>query len=37
MSARLLRNGAVAGQLRATRDPTALYALLTLAPTSHAA
>ena len=34
---RLLRNGAVAAQLRATRDPAALYALLTMAPTSHAA
>ena len=28
MSARLLRNAAIAAQLRATRDPTALYALL---------
>ena len=37
MSARLLRNSAVAAQLRAARDPTALYALLTLAPTSNAA
>ena len=37
MSARLLRNAAVAAQLRATRDPTALYALLTMAPTSNAA
>ena len=37
MSARLLRNGAIAAQLRATRDPTALYALLTMAPTSNAA
>jgi len=37
MSARLLRNGAIAAQLRSTRDPTALYALLTMAPTSHAA
>jgi PTS system nitrogen regulatory IIA component len=37
MSARLLRNPAIAAQLRATRDPTALYALLTMAPTSHAA
>ena len=36
-SARLLRNAAVAAQLRATRDPTALYALLTMAPTSNAA
>ena len=37
MSARLLRNASVATQLRATRDPTALYALLTMAPTSNAA
>ena len=37
MSARLLRNAPVAAQLRATRDPTALYALLTMAPTSNAA
>jgi nitrogen PTS system EIIA component len=37
MSARLLRNGGVAPQLRATKDPTALYALLTMAPTSNAA
>jgi len=37
MSARLLRNAATAAQLRATRDPAALYALLTMAPTSHAA
>jgi PTS system nitrogen regulatory IIA component len=37
MGARLLRNAAVAAQLRATRDPTALYALLTMGPTSHAA
>ncbi len=37
MSARLLRNPAIAAQLRATRDPAALYALLTMAPTSHAA
>jgi PTS system nitrogen regulatory IIA component len=37
MAARLLRNGAVAAQLRATRDPTALYALLTMGPTSNAA
>jgi hypothetical protein len=37
MTARLLRNGAVAAQLRATKDPTALYALLTMAPTSNAA
>jgi PTS system nitrogen regulatory IIA component len=37
MTARLLRNSAIAAQLRATRDSTALYALLTMAPTSHAA
>jgi nitrogen PTS system EIIA component len=37
MSARLLRNSAIAAQLRATRDPAALYALLTMAPTSNAA
>ena len=35
--ARLLRNGAIAAQLRAARDETALYALLTMAPTSNAA
>ena len=35
--ARLLRNGATAAQLRATRDPAALYALITMAPTSNAA
>ena len=37
MSARLLRNAAVAAQLRATRDPVALYALVAIAPTSNAA
>ena len=37
MGARLLRNGAMAAQLRAARDPAALYALLTIAPTSNAA
>ena len=37
MSARLLRNGGVAPQLRSTKDPVALYALLTMAPTSNAA
>ena len=36
MSARLLRNAAVVAKLRATRDPTALYALLTMAPTWRA-
>lgn len=36
-TARLLRNSAIAAQLRATKDPTALYALLTMAPTSNAA
>jgi PTS system nitrogen regulatory IIA component len=35
--ARLLRNGAIASQLRAGRDATALYALLTMTPTSNAA
>jgi len=35
--ARLLRNAASAAQLRATRDPAALYALLTMAPTVSAA
>jgi PTS system nitrogen regulatory IIA component len=35
--ARLLRNGAIASQLRAARDATALYALLTMTPTSNAA
>ena len=37
MGARLLRNPAIAAQLRATRDPAEIYALLTMAPTSHAA
>jgi PTS system nitrogen regulatory IIA component len=37
MIARLLRNPSVAAQLRATRDPAALYALLTMAPASNAA
>lgn len=37
LSARLLRNPATAAQLRGARDPAALYALLTLAPTSNAA
>jgi nitrogen PTS system EIIA component len=37
LCARLLRNGAIAAQLRASRDPAALYALLTMAPTSNAA
>jgi nitrogen PTS system EIIA component len=37
MSARLLRNGGVSPQLRATKDPASLYALLTMAPTSNAA
>jgi nitrogen PTS system EIIA component len=37
LSARLLRNGAVAAQLRSARDATALFALLTMTPTSHAA
>jgi nitrogen PTS system EIIA component len=37
LSARLLRNSAIAAQLRSTRDASALYALLTMAPTSNAA
>ena len=37
MIARLLRNGGIAAQLRATHDPAALYSLLTMAPTSNAA
>jgi PTS system nitrogen regulatory IIA component len=35
--ARLLRNAPAAAGLRATRDPAAIYALLTMAPTSNAA
>ena len=35
--ARLLRNAPSAAGLRATRDPAAIYALLTMAPTSNAA
>src|SRR5271163_1516487 len=37
MIARVLRNAALAGQLRATRDSDSLYAVLTQSPTSHAA
>lgn len=37
LSARLLRNPAIAAQLRGARDPAALYALLTMEPTSNAA
>jgi hypothetical protein len=37
MCARLLRTGGVAPNLRATKDPASLYALLTMAPTSNAA
>ena len=37
LGARLLRNPATAAQLRTTRDPAALYMLLTMAPTSNAA
>jgi PTS system nitrogen regulatory IIA component len=35
--ARVLRDPAMAAQLRATRDASALYSLLTLTPASHAA
>lgn len=35
--ARVLRDPAIASKLRATRDPAALYAVLTQEPTSHAA
>ena len=35
--ARVLRDPEMAAQLRATRDASALYSLLTLTPTSHAA
>ena len=37
MIARVLRNPSLAAQLRATRDASAIYSLLTLTPTSHAA
>jgi PTS system nitrogen regulatory IIA component len=37
MIARVLRDRAMAAQLRATRDASALYSLLTLTPASHAA
>ena len=35
--ARALRNSALAAQVRATRDASAIYSILTLSPTSHAA
>jgi PTS system nitrogen regulatory IIA component len=35
--ARVLRDPAIAAKLRTTRDPAALYAVLTQEPTSHAA
>lgn len=35
--ARVLRNSSLAGQLRATRDASALYSVLTMSPTSNAA
>jgi PTS system nitrogen regulatory IIA component len=34
---RVLRGGGLAAKLRATRDPSALFSLLTLTPTSNAA
>jgi PTS system nitrogen regulatory IIA component len=37
MIARVLRNSALAGQLRATRDASGLYSVLTQAPHSNAA
>jgi PTS system nitrogen regulatory IIA component len=37
MIARVLRNPSLATQLRATRDASGIYAVLTLTPTSHAA
>jgi nitrogen PTS system EIIA component len=37
MIARVLRDANMAAQLRATRDASALYSLLTLTPASHAA
>jgi PTS system nitrogen regulatory IIA component len=37
MIARVLRDPEMAAQLRATRDASALYSLLTLTPASHAA
>lgn len=37
MIARVLRDSSMAAQLRATRDASALYSLLTLTPASHAA
>jgi PTS system nitrogen regulatory IIA component len=35
--ARKLRNPSLAAQLRATRDASAIYSMMTLTPTSHAA
>jgi len=35
--ARVLRNASLAAQLRATRDASALYSVLTMSPTSNAA
>jgi PTS system nitrogen regulatory IIA component len=35
--ARKLRNASFAAQLRATRDASAIYSMMTLTPTSHAA
>ncbi len=37
MIARLLRNSSLAAQLRATRDASAIYSVLTQSPTSNAA
>ncbi len=37
MIARKLRNSHLAAQLRATRDASAIYSMMTLTPTSHAA
>ena len=37
MIARVLRDSSLATRLRSTRDASALYSLLTLTPTSHAA
>ena len=37
MISRILRSPGLTAKLRATRDPSALFSLLTLTPTSHAA
>ena len=37
MIARVLRNSSLAAQLRATRDASAIYSMLTQSPTSNAA